>query len=81
VTDLAAPFRISLNSVSKHLRVLERANLVERRKVGREHLIRFRPEPLQTAQKWITKQQEFWGASLEALDNFLNQAGDGEQHR
>src|SRR5581483_3607852 len=77
VTDLAAPFRISLNSVSKHIRVLERARLVERRKVGREHLIRFRPEPLQHVQDWITKQQAFWRAGLEALDTLLTQTEKG----
>ncbi|MBI3837459.1 MAG: helix-turn-helix transcriptional regulator [Planctomycetia bacterium] len=79
VTDLAAPFRISLNSVSKHIRTLERAKLVERRKVGREHILRFRPEPLHRVQEWIMKQQEFWRASLEALDGLLNQANDMEE--
>ena len=47
VTDVAADFPISLNSVSKHVRFLERAALVERRVVGREHFLRFRPEPPQ----------------------------------
>src|SRR5262249_54373755 len=78
VTDLAAPFRISLNSVSKHIQVLERAQLVERRKAGREHVIRFRPEPLQGIQRWIAQQQTFWKAGLEALDVLLN---DTEEER
>ena len=43
VTDLARPFAISLNSVSKHIRVLERARLVRRRRAGREHLMSFNP--------------------------------------
>jgi DNA-binding transcriptional ArsR family regulator len=72
VTDLAAPFAISLNSVSKHIKLLERAKLIERRKVGREHVLRFRPDPLLKVQKWVSEQQAFWRASLEALDEILN---------
>lgn len=79
VTDLAAPFRISLNSVSKHIRILERARLVERRKVGREHILRFRAEPLHLVQEWISQQQAFWRASLKALDASLNQADEKEK--
>jgi DNA-binding transcriptional ArsR family regulator len=81
VTELAAPFRISLNSVSKHIRILERARLVERRIVGREHILRFQPAPLRTAQDWISQQQTFWKASLEALDALLNEADAKEKHR
>lgn len=81
VTDLAAPFRISLNSVSKHIRILERARLVERRRAGREHILRFRPEPLRRVQEWIVQQQAFWQASLEALDAMLNQADEQEKPR
>ena len=79
VTDLAAPFRISLNSVSKHIRILERSRLVERRRVGREHILRFRPEPLHQVQEWIVQQQQFWCASLEALDALLNQADKSQE--
>jgi DNA-binding transcriptional ArsR family regulator len=81
VTELAAPFRISLNSVSKHIRILERARLVDRRKVGREHILRFRPEPLHSVQQWILQQEAFWRASLEALDALLNQKDEKESHR
>jgi DNA-binding transcriptional ArsR family regulator len=81
VTELAAPFRISLNSVSKHIRILERARLVDRRKIGREHILRFRPEPLRTVQEWILQQQAFWRASLEALDALLNQPDAKEKRR
>jgi Predicted transcriptional regulators len=71
VTDLAAPFAISLNSVSKHIRLLERAELVERRREGREHILRFRPEPLSAAQAWIESQQAYWKGRLQALDALL----------
>lgn len=79
VTDLATPFRISLNSVSKHIRVLERAKLVERRRVGREHILRFRPQPLEGVQDWIASQQTFWRAGLQALDAALNQIDETEE--
>ena len=57
VTDIAEPFDISLNSVSKHIRLLERAGLVSRRRVGREHLLSFNPEPLDDASRWIEAQR------------------------
>lgn len=71
VTDIAAAFPISLNSVSKHIRLLERARLLERRVKGREHFLHFRPEPLNAAQDWIATQQRFWTNRLEALDAIL----------
>jgi DNA-binding transcriptional ArsR family regulator len=79
VTDVAAPFRISLNSVSKHIRILERAKLVERRRAGREHLLRFRPTSLNGVQEWISQQQSFWRASLEGLDAMLKQTSQEEK--
>jgi DNA-binding transcriptional ArsR family regulator len=81
VTEVAAPFQISLNSVSKHIKLLERARLVERRKVGREHLLRFRPEPLQKVQEWVSRQQSFWKAGLEAMDTLLTQDDDTREKR
>jgi DNA-binding transcriptional ArsR family regulator len=81
ITEIAAPFRISLNSVSKHIKLLERARLVERRKVGREHLLRFRPEPLHHLQEWVSRQQSFWKAGLEALDMLLTQQEDNLEKR
>lgn len=71
VTDLAAPFDISLNSVSKHIRMLERANLVRRRKEGREHFLTFEPAPLDAAQAWIDAQKAAWSFRLQALDQLL----------
>ncbi len=81
VTELARPFSVSLNSVSKHIKLLERAGLVVRRKVGREHILRFRPEPLSKIQDWISKQQEFWRSSLEALDNLLQDENDSQEQK
>src|SRR5258705_4265136 len=71
ITDLAEPFAISFNSVSKHIKLLERAALIERRKVGREYILQFRPKPLTEVQAWIAKQQAFWHAGLAAIDDML----------
>ena len=71
VTELARPFAISLNSVSKHIRMLERARLVRRRRAGREHLLTFDPTPLDEAAGWIDAQRAFWTARLDALEREL----------
>jgi DNA-binding transcriptional ArsR family regulator len=71
VTELAAPFAISLNSVSKHIRMLERADLVRRRRAGREHFLSLNPKPLDEAAAWIERQREFWTRSLDALERAL----------
>ncbi len=71
VTELAAPFPISLNAVSKHIRMLERARLVHRRRAGREHLLRLNPTPLNEAAAWIEATRAFWSARLDALDAVL----------
>src|SRR5436189_5615029 len=73
VTALAEPFSISLNSFSKHIKLLERAGLVVRHREGREHILRFRSEPLQKVQEWIAQQEAFWRAGLKGLDALLDQ--------
>lgn len=60
VTDLAKPFPISLNSVSKHIMILERAGLVSRRKSGRDHFLTFNPEAVEDCVKWINAQRPKW---------------------
>ena len=71
VTEVARPFAISLNSVSKHIRMLERARLVHRRRAGREHLLTFNPAPLDEAAAWIEAQRAFWTARLDVLEGEL----------
>src|SRR6201995_1098314 len=67
VTDLARPFAISLNSVSKHIRLLERAQLVRRRRAGREHFLTLNPAPLDEAAGWIESQRRLWAWRLGEL--------------
>ena len=73
VTDLAAPFEISLNSVSKHIRILERAQLVRRRRVGREHLLSRNPRPLDEAAEWIDRLRSHWTRRLDRLAKALEE--------
>jgi len=73
VTDLAAPFDISLNSVSKHIRILERAQLVRRRRVGREHLLSRNPRPLDEAAEWIDRLRSHWSKRLDRLAKALEE--------
>lgn len=72
VTDLAHPFDMSLNAVSKHIRVLERADLVRRRRAGREHYLALNPAPLDEAADWIATQKALWTRSLDTLAALLN---------
>ena len=67
VTELAQPFTMSLNAVSKHIRILERARLVRRRCAGREHFLSLSREPLDEAAAWIEAQRAVWTARLDAL--------------
>jgi DNA-binding transcriptional ArsR family regulator len=71
VTELAQPFAMSLNAVSKHIRMLERARLVRRRRAGREHLLSLNPQPLDAAAEWIAAQRALWTARLDVLDDLL----------
>jgi DNA-binding transcriptional ArsR family regulator len=73
VTDVARPFRISLNSVSKHIRLLERAGLVRRQVRGREHFLSFNAEPLDEAARWIETQRALWSRRLQILDALLRE--------
>jgi len=74
VTEVAAPFDISLNSVSKHIRMLERAGLVRRRVCGRDHFLSLDPAPLDEAAEWMRRTREFWSARLDALEAALRAA-------
>lgn len=71
VTELAGPFAMSLNGVSKHIRMLERADLVRRRHAGREHFLSLNPQPLDEAAAWIVGQRAAWTARLDTLEALL----------
>ncbi len=71
VSDLARPFPVSLPAISRHLRVLEQAGLLERRKRGRVHHCRLRTVPLRQAAAWIDRYRMFWENQLDGLAAFL----------
>ena len=71
VGELAAPFQISLAAASKHIKVLERAGLVQRRIQGRTHLCLLRAEALAEAEQWLQYYQQFWSERLDALELVL----------
>ena len=68
---------MSLNAVSKHVKVLERAGLVSRRVRGREHWLRLRREPLREAARWLARQRAFWDSRLDALEALLRDGPGG----
>src|SRR5690349_21096553 len=71
VTDLARPHHMSLPAVSKHLRVLENAGLLRRRRYGRVHEMQLNAGPLKKAAQWVDDYRRFWEGSLERLAAYL----------
>ena len=71
VTDLARPHDMSLPAVSKHLRVLENAGLLRRRRHGRVHEMQLDAKPLKKAAQWVEEYRKFWEGSLDRLAAYL----------
>jgi DNA-binding transcriptional ArsR family regulator len=76
VSQLAAPFEISLAAASKHIKALENAGLIRREVRGRTHLCRLDPGPLASAQEWLSFYEHFWTDRLNALDRLLRSADE-----
>jgi DNA-binding transcriptional ArsR family regulator len=81
VTAIAEPFDISLNAVSKHLKILERAGLIQRKISGRNHECSLNSKPLQSASAWLDTYEKFWGERLNALENHLVRKRKKNQRR
>jgi DNA-binding transcriptional ArsR family regulator len=71
VTEIAGDFPISLNSISKHIRMLERAGLLRRSVVGRDHVLSLNAAPLAEAMAWIERYRRFWEDRLAALESYV----------
>lgn len=71
VSELAAPFRMSLAAASKHIKILENAGLIRRTVQGRTHVCRLAPEPLADAHAWLRFYERFWNERLDALEREL----------
>ena len=78
VTELAAPFNISLPAISKHLRVLEQAGLLRQQKQGRIRYCHLNPQPLHEAAKWLSVYERFWDGQFDALATFLEETKEDE---
>jgi len=74
VGEIAKPYSMSLAAVSKHLQVLERAELIERERRGQFQIVRLKPQSLRAAQDWLAFYETFWTARLDALQAHLEQA-------
>ncbi len=71
VSEIAKPYDMSLPAVSKHLKVLEKAKLIERTKTGREYVFAFNPRPLEGAAKYMAFYKKFWNKRFDNLEKFL----------
>jgi DNA-binding transcriptional ArsR family regulator len=69
--DVAKPFDTALNAVTKHLKLLERAGLIERRTQGREVIISFRAEPLRLVSGWVHEYERFWNERLDQFEQYF----------
>ena len=72
VTELAAPFNMTLPAVTKHLNVLERAGLISRSRLAQARPCHIEPEPLRTATDWMAQYRHMWEARLDRLDAYLS---------
>src|SRR5712691_335283 len=77
VTHLARPHSMSLPAVSKHLRVLEKAGLIRRRRYGRVHQLKLEAAPMKRAAQWIEEYRKFWEGSLDRLADYLEKTHKG----
>ena len=71
INEIAKPFPVSLNAISKHVMVLERAGLVRREIKGREHYCRLEGRALREAEEWLERYRRFWERRLDALETYV----------
>jgi DNA-binding transcriptional ArsR family regulator len=72
VHQLAEPFAVSQQAISKHLAYLERAQLIDKRREGREHICHLNPTPVRELAAWVEQYQQFWTDALGQLDGLLH---------
>src|SRR5881397_371149 len=80
VTELAAPFDMSLPGISKHLRVLQRAGLVEQGRQAQWRPCRLQPEPLRSVADWVGQYRRHWEESFERMGTYLRELQDWQEH-
>ena len=80
-TDIAQAFDTALNAVTKHLKLLQRAGLIEKRRQGREVLISFRGEPLREVAKWVHVYERFWNTKLDQFEQYFQDKNEEKEER
>lgn len=73
ISEIATPYDLSFAAISKHLKVLEQARLIARRKSGSFQMISLNPEALMSADQWLGFYQQFWSSRLDALKGLLEE--------
>lgn len=81
VNEIAEPYEMSLAAVSKHLKVLESANLIIKKKEGRSYKCRMNYEPLTEVEKLISEYRQFWEARFDELENFISESKKENEHK
>ena len=76
VSEIAQPYDMTIAAVSKHLKVLEHANMVIKRKKGKQQMVSLAPIALKDAEEYIRTYTEFWNAQLDSLENYLTNEGN-----
>lgn len=71
INEIAKPFRVSLNAISKHVMTLERAGMLRREIKGREHYCSIEPRPLREANQWLEHYRQFWEQRLDAFEAYV----------
>ena len=77
--DIAEPFDVALNAITKHLKLLERAGLIEREKRGREVFISLRPAALRLVADWVHEYERFWNEKLDEFEGYFKQQKRNKQ--
>ena len=80
VTELAAPFAMSQPAISKHLKVLERAGLVSRRRDAQRRMCRLEARPMKDATTWLEGYRQYWESNFQRLDTLLSEMKAGDPH-
>ena len=80
IGELAEPYKMSLAGASKHVKVLEDAGLLARRKIGRTHLITLEARPLEEAERWLRQWEKFWTVRLDRLEALIERDKDKKEN-
>ena len=73
ISELAEPFKVSAPAITRHMKILEKAGLLSRKKLGREHRCRLEQKRMKQAQEWIAAHRKFWNEKLDALELYLKE--------